>query len=92
MRTFAARLLNSRNNGTLLVAFGLLVALSQWGVRTAAQSGFFLSLSGEQLVAALPVSLLCETLAGWLPIGGQVAVFCPWMGLLGTAARLLCGA
>jgi len=66
----------------LLVGFGLLVALSQLAARTLVQSGCFFSLSGEQLVRALPVAPLCEMLACRTPVGGQLAVFCPRMGLL----------
>jgi len=92
MATIAVKSQNPRNNGTILAGFSVLAVFSQLAVRTLSESSCFFHDSAEQVVRALPVTSICEMLACWLPGGGQLVAWCPWMNLAESAIRLLCRA
>jgi hypothetical protein len=92
MSTIATRSQNARNHGTALLGLCLLVVFSPLAIPWLSQNHRLFSLSGEQVVRALPVATICEVLVRCLPAGGQVLVWCHGMNLMGAAARLLCRA
>lgn len=92
MTTKLARFQGPRNSGSMAVGFSLLIVFSQLALHGLSQYCWILPASGEQVVRLVPATSICQLLVNGTPVGGGLAGLCPWVGLLGAAVRLLCGA
>ena len=90
MAAIAVKFQSLRNNGLVLIGFGLLGFFSQAVSRALSQYRW--GWPGKQMVQVLPIASLCHLAVSWTPAGEWLGGFCPWFSLLGVAVKVLCGA